>query len=237
MKQSAAILLFIVFLAFGCTKKQIPSTVIYGLDYYPTTQNKFVVYDVDSTIYIEIPKDTITYRYRIKEKIADTFTDNEGQPAIRLERYIKKYDPAKPYDSIAWSVKEVWLVNATDKTIQVVEGNIRYTKLIFPVSERASWDGNAQNTQGQQLYMYDYIDKAETINNNVLQNVLSVKQYQFRTLISYQNYTEKYAKGVGLVYREIQNILSNSIVANIPVEGRIESGLIYKQTLVTYGYE
>jgi hypothetical protein len=136
-----------------------------------------------------------------------------------------------------WIIKEVWLVNADQKTIQVVEGNIRYTKLIFPVSANSSWNGNAGNTMPEQLYTYDYIDMKETINGTVLQNVLSVKQNEFRTLISYEKETEKYAKGIGLVYREIYNILSNTIVQNVPVENRIESGLIYTQTLVTYGYE
>ena len=83
----------------------------------------------------------------------------------------------------------------------------------------------------------DYINKKETINGNLLEKVLLVKQKDYRTLISYEYYVEKYAEGVGLVSREIKDLLSNSIIANKPVEDRIESGIIYKQTLVTYGYE
>jgi len=207
-----------------------------GLDYYPTTQGKFVVYDIDSSAYFELSP-AINLKYRIKEKIADSFTDNEGNPAIRLERYIKMYNPNKSYDSIPWTIKEVWMINANNKSVQVVEGNIRYTKLIFPVQLNASWNGNARNTIGEWNYTYDYIDKPETINGNSLQKVLMVKQKEFRTLISYEKYIEKYAKGTGLVYREINDIYSNNVIPGIPVEGRIEKGVIYKQTLVTYGYE
>lgn len=222
----------------ACIKKRIPvSETIYGVDYYPTTQNKFVVYDVDSLVYIEIPKDTLVYKYRIKEKLADRFNDNEGKPAIRLERYIKRYNANKPYDSLPWVMKEVWMVNADSKNVQVSEGNVRYIKLTFPVTTSASWNGNATNTQAEELYTYDYIDRPENINGNALSNVLQVKQKEFRTLISYEKKAEKYAKGVGLVYREISNILSNNIVPGVPVENRIESGIVYKQTLVTYGYE
>lgn len=238
MKISLFISISSCLLFFSCAKKKIPeSSSLLGLDYYPTTIGRYVVYDVDSTIYNSLTQDTIVTKYRIKEKITELFTDNEGQDALRLERFIKKYNPNKPYDSIAWTIKEVWMVNANKKSVQVVEGNVRYTKLIFPVQQGASWDGNAKNTIGEWMYTYDYIDKAETIGSKQVDKVLNVKQKNYRTLISYQNYNEKYAKGIGLVYREITDILSNNVIANVPVEGRIEDGLIYKQTLVTYGNE
>ncbi len=222
----------------SCSKKNVPAAdSLLGLDYYPTAAGKFVVYEVDSTVYTDLPQDTISYKYRIKEKMADSFTDNQGQPAIRLERYIKKYNPAVPYDSMAWSLKEVWMVNATNTSIQVVEGNVRYTKLVFPVREKMTWNGNAFNTLGEWQYMLDYAGRAETINNNALGSVLRVKQKDFKTLISYQGYFEKYAKNIGLVYRQITDISSNNIVPGVPVDNRIESGLIYTQTLINHGHE
>jgi hypothetical protein len=129
------------------------------------------------------------------------------------------------------------MVNANQQSIQVVEGNMRFTKLIFPVEENVVWNGNANNTIGDWQYRIDYVDRSETINNKKLEKVLLVKQKDFRTLISYQFYSEKYARGVGLVQRDIINISSNKIVANVPVEKRIEIGFIVKQTLVNYGYE
>ena len=238
MKPRSFIFIILSILLFSCAKKKVPdSTALLGLDYYPTTIGKYVIYNVDSILYNSLTQTTVTVKYQIKEKITELFSDNEGQEALRLERYIKKYNAAKPYDSIPWVIKEVWLINATNKSIQVVEGNVRYTKLIFPIQQNSSWNVNAKNTLGEWLYSYFVIDKAETIGSVKLDKVLTVKQKEYRTLISYQNYTEKYAKGVGLVYREITDILSNNVIANVPVEGRIEDGLIYKQTLVTYGYE
>ncbi len=221
----------------SCKKDTVDSTSILGLDYYPTKIGKFVVYDVDSTVYNDLTLDTITYKYRIKEKFVANFTDNEGKLAIRLERYIKMYNPNKSYDSIPYTIKEVWMINADEKKIQVVESNIRYTKLIFPVELNANWKGNANNNSGQTIYSYLSIDKAETVGSTALKNVLTVKQHDDRTLISVKYYVEKYAKDVGLVYREIKDIYSNTVVANIPVEQRIEKGLIYKQKLVSYGNE
>jgi hypothetical protein len=227
-----------LFLAVSCIKKKIPADdSLLGLDYYPTEQGKFVIYDVDSTVYIDLPVDTIVYKYRVKEKLADSYTDNEGNPAIRLERYIKMYDPNKSYDSIPWTVKEVWMINANKKSIQILERSVRYTKLIFPIQEKATWDGNAKNTIGEWDYTYDYIDKKETINNVSLDKVLLVKQKDLRTQISLERYSEKYAKGMGLVYREIIDVKNADVVNSQPVENRIKTGLIYHQTIVASGHE
>jgi hypothetical protein len=232
------LILIIGFLFFSCTKKKIPANdSLLGLEYYPTTQGKFVIYDVDSTVYTDLPLSSVNTKYRIKEKIADSFTDNEGKPAIRLERYIKKFNPVKSYDSIPWTIKEVWMVNADKRSIQVLERDMRYTKLIFPVEENASWNGNARNSIGEWQYTYAYIDKKETLNSVVLEKVLLVNQFELRTLISYQSYKEKYAKNIGLVYREIYDIYSNNVIQGVPVEDRIQNGTIYKLTIVSSGYE
>lgn len=237
MNFKVVIVCFTVIL-FGCVKKKVQNTEgLLGLAYYPTTEGKYVIYDVDSIVYTDLPLDTVINKYRIKEKIADTFTDNEGKPAIRLERYIKVYDPKKSYDSIPWSIKEVWMVNADKKSIQVSERDVRYTKLIFPIQEKAIWNGNVRNTLGEWEYSYDYVDKAETINGLQLEKVLKVKQFDLRTLISLKVYTEKYAKDIGLVYREMTDLSSNTVISGVPVENRIVYGLQYKQKIVSYGQE
>ena len=238
MERLLAIVIALCLCLAGCTKKTNPyNEGLLGLDYYPLTIGKYVVYDVDSIIYTQLPKDTIEYHYRIKEKITDTYTDNTGQLAYRIERYIKPYNPKQSYDQMNWTMKEVWMMNADSKKVQVQESNIRYTKLIFPVQEKASWNGNATNSNGEWNYVYDYIDRTETLNTLKLDKVLMVKQKEYRTAIGYQYFYEKYAKGIGLVSREMIDLQSQTILAGVPVEGRIGSGYTYKQTLVTYGFE
>ena len=215
----------------------VDATTVLGLEYYPTAIGKFVVYDIDSTVFDELSQTSKLHKYRIKEKFTENFTDNEGRPAIRIERYIKKYNASKSYDSIPYVIKEVSMVNTDNKKIQVVESNLRYTKLVFPIKAGTSWNGNANNTLGELTYSYSSIDKAETINGNSLGKVLFVIQRDDKTLIAQQYYTEKYAKGVGLVYREIKDIYSNNVISGVPIEQRIERGVIYKQVLVSYGNE
>lgn len=226
----------IVFVA-ACAKKSIVSSVNQGTEYYPTKIGKYVIYDVDSLVYVQLPKkDTLKYKYRIKEKLTENFTDNQGKQAIRMERYIKWYNPLKSYDSIPWKIKEVWMINADASSIQVVESNVRYTKLVFPVVEKTTWNGNAFNSIGESEYKYDYVNLTETIGGNKFNKVLLVNQKYYDTKISLQNYNEKYAAEVGLVSRQMINVLSNSINA-LPILQRIETGVVYTQNFVSSGYE
>jgi hypothetical protein len=218
----------------SCTKEQaLPDEPVTGKEYYPLTTGKFVVYQVDSVVYTEIPRDTLTYTYLLKEKITDAFTDNTGNEAYRLERYVKTGTTA---DSQPWRLKEVWMVNAINNSIQVVEDNKRYTKLVFPVVVDKSWNGNAFNSDPVKNYRYDYVDRSESFAGTA-HTVLRVRQFEFRTKISYELNAEKYAKQVGLVEKKVVSIFSNSVVPGTEVEQRLENGLVYKQTMIAYGYE
>jgi hypothetical protein len=229
----------ILIVAFAsCKKKSAPAPVIdVGTDYYPTAIGKYVIYEADSTVYDEFTHLPTNYKYQIKEKIEEQFTDNEGKPALRLMRYIKKYDPNVAYSAMPWTIKSAWMVNVSATDVEVVEENIRFTKLIFPVKEGSTWDGNAKNTIGEWTYTYLGIDAPQTINSVYFDKALTVKQKDYRTLISYQYYIEKYARGTGLVYREITDLYSGTVVTGVPVENRIEKGTIYRLTVISYGNE
>lgn len=224
-------------LVLSCKKKETTPPDL-GYDYYPTLVGRYIEYDADSTIYDEITFQPTNYKYRIKEKIEEQFTDSEGKTAFRLVRYIKKYDSTKTYDQTPWAVKDAWQVNAHPNNLEVVEENVRFTKLAFPVKQDAKWNGNVWNTMGEWDYTYSYVDQPEAFGSLSFDKVLMVKQKDFRTLISDQYYVEKYAKGLGLVYREIIDIQypvtpMSTAVPDIPNK----QGTIYTLKIVNYGYE
>lgn len=175
----------------------------------------------------------------------EEYVDNQGRSALKLVRYIKKYDALVSYDNMPWLIKDVWSCIRTTTTYEVVEEDIRFTKLIFPVKEDAVWNGNANNTLGKLDYKYNYFDNSETINSVLFEKVLLVEQKddKSKNAIHRQYYIEKYARDFGLIYREIKDLYSNTIKTFpngggiIPVEQRIEKGVIYKQTYVSHGFE
>ena len=233
----------LVFVAFACKKKtEDPPDV--GYAYAPENIGKYIIYDVDSVHYDDFFHDTTYYKYRIKEKLEEVYVDNQGRNAIKLVRYIKKYNDTIGYDNIPWTVKDVWNYTKTATTLEVVEEDVRFTKLVFPVKEEATWNGNANNTIGDWEYNYAYTDRAETINGTAFDNVLMVTQKddKNKNAIHREYYVEKYAKEIGLVYREIKDLYSNVVTLNPngtikPVEQRITSGVTYKLTYITHGYE
>ncbi len=240
MKYLSCIFIVLIGLSHaGCKKKKTEAPPDVGYGYAPDILGKYVVYDVDSTVFDDFAKDTLYYKYRIKEKLEETFTDNQGRTAIRLVRYVKRYDPAKSYDQIPWTLKDVWNYTRTTTSLEVVEENVRYTKLVFPVKTDVSWNGNAQTTQPSMDYKYIFTDQKHTVNGTVFDDVLCVEQKddKRKNVIHRQYYIEKYARNIGLVYREMTDVYSNAVVAGVPVEQRIEKGIIYKLTYIAHGIE
>jgi len=231
--------LLLALLAVGCKKKKSEEPPDLGYSYAPALVGKYVIYDVDSTVYDDFAKDTLYYKYRIKEKLTETFTDNQGRTAIKLVRYIKRFDPAKSYDQMNWTLKDVWNYTRTATSLEVVEENVRYTKLVFPVKNDQSWNGNALNTQPEMTYKYLFTDQKHVVNGMTLDGVLCVEQKddKRKNVIHRQYYIEKYARDIGLVYREITDVYSNTVVAGVPVEQRIEKGIIYKLNYISHGME
>lgn len=216
-----------------------------GYAYAPAVLGKYIVYDVDSTIYDDFNNDTVYYKYRIKEKLEENYIDNQGRQAIRLVRYIKMFDSTVSYDNMPWIVKDVWVYTKTNTTLEVVEEDVRFTKLVFPVAEKVTWNGNAHNTIGEWEYKYAYIDNQESINGITFDKVLQVTQKDDKgiNVIHREYFIEKFAKDIGLVYKEIKDLYSNTPTIDsithqvVPVEQRITKGVIYKMTYISHGYE
>jgi hypothetical protein len=133
----------------------------------------------------------------------------------------------------------VWQVNVTNRNVEIVEENIRFVKLIFPVKKNSTWNGNSTNTMEEWDYKYSYMDNKETIGGIQFDKVALIIQKHFPTKISREDYSEKYAKDIGLVYREIIDLEyksvypENTLWQNIPDK----SGVVYSATVVSYGNE
>lgn len=233
------ILLFTGLGIFSCKKKKEPEKVDLGEAYYPAVIGKYVVYDVDSIVYDEFTFDSTHYKYQVKEKVEAEFTDPAGKQAFKLHRYIKKFNAAVSYTAMPWTIKDVWQFNHTGKTLEVVEENIRFVKLIFPVKESSTWNGNATNTLGEMEYKYLFVDQPETINGHNFEKVALIEHKNFPTLISREYFAEKYAKNVGLVYREIIDLKMPGVVSLTvqPINIAQKSGVIYTSRVVSYGTE
>jgi hypothetical protein len=257
MKQIIGVLLFSAILSgafFSCKKDENPSPDM-GYNYFPDKVGSYTVYNVDSFYYDDFssPVTIDTFKFQLKEKIQSSYPDNQNRTTLRLERYIRNYNPAIPYSSLPWILKDVWAANRTTTTAEKVEENVRYVKLAFPVKEGQTWNGNAQNTNPEWDYTYQFFDQKRTIGGITFDSVLQVNQIVYQDLIQQRHYIEKYARNVGLVYKQVIDVESqppnlsliplefqddtlDSFYAK-PILQRIDSGVIYSYTISSFGTE
>lgn len=226
MKLQLYIILFIILIT-SC-KKQESVKITTDFTYCPLVVGNWVSYDVVD-INIDKPSDVNdTITYQIKELVESSYSDNNEQ-VYRIERYIKLND------STSWVIKDVWFANYTSNSFQKVEENIRYVKIAFPVTLNKTWNGNAYNINDSKDYEITSLDLPETINSLPFDSVLHVTQLNVSNLIEKKLEIEKYAKNIGLVYKELTDIYSDQIIQGTPIEERIKTGTIYKMTVTDYG--
>lgn len=211
------IAIILLLFATSCEKQGEAEDFYY--DYFPIEIGRYVVYDVDETIY---DLQTTSEQYQIKELIESEFTDNLGRPSLRVERY------KRATDADDWEIKDVWYFTRTASNAEKVEENVRYVKLSFPVRNYQEWDGNIYNTENEWLYYYDSIGDDRTINGLNFDKTIKVVQRDNSNLIEQEEAYEIYAKNIGLIYRKLIDLDFN----NSQITGRELS-----QTVIGYGKE
>ena len=223
-------------LFFSCKKdKTVEAPINYGYNYFPDEVGNYVIYQVDSIAQDDISNKHDTTRYLLKELIASVFTDLSGRPTLRIERYFKFYNKNIPYDQMPWSAPRVWFANKTSSGLQRVEENIRYLKLIFPVKKGRKWNGNVYNILGEKDYEIDSADVAMQVNNLLFDSVAVVKQYQEINLVQYQVEKEKFARNIGLIYKQRDSLSINPRNGNDfpPYDDTV--GYFFTQKIISYG--
>jgi len=197
-----------------------PSGLIYS--YFPTNTGHEVIYDVSLITKNPFNGAEDTSIYQIKEVIESTFLDDEGRPTQRLERYRRD----NPND--AWVISDVWTSTLTTTRVEKKEENITYVKMVFPINYTVTWNGNSLNTEEPLEYSFDNIHQPDFLGGINFDSTLTVMQQndEFYNESFYK--IEKFAPGVGLIYKE-----DNEIVFQKPLSG-IKSQTLYKETIVSW---
>jgi hypothetical protein len=209
--------LFIIALFFTSCKKEneILSPITVG-DYYPLKVGNYISYDLDSILFVNFGTLRKVVSYKAQDRVSDTIVDNLGRKSFKVMRYIRK-DATFP-----WVYNLTFLVTNTGRSIEVVENNLRFIKLAYPLTQGFSWKGNTFiNTTSIEPdiryldnwdYTYDSVNVPLSLNGLTIDSSLMVLQRdEFTgqdpslpgTLYAEKNYaTEKYGKGIGLIYKE-----------------------------------
>lgn len=214
------IFFLILIINFSCDPEEYSEVKSYQ-DYFPIEIQKEKKFLVTNIIHNSFGKDTSSYY--LKEIITESFIDLEGDTAYRIHRYWRN-DTTQTYE-----IKDVWVVKKSENSIQQLEENIRFTKLIFPINKNSFWNGNAFNNLGYQEYSVQSIHTGFNLNNLIFDSCVSINQNYKSNLLEYENSQEVYSLGLGLVYKEVIIIQINN--GNLT---DITQGNEYIQELIEY---
>jgi len=193
-------------------------------DYLPLEVGKYITYRVDSLVPNPLFNATLeTHSYQVKHVVDAQVPDNLGRPSYRIFRFKRNADGTGP-----WSAAGSYFITPLTNQIETVETNLRFIKLREPMREGFSWKGNAylpenpfqalgynitvDNSMGTWDYTYDLFEPETQINGQTYNDVWTVEQVdesqgdpdQFPDVYANRTrFVEKYAKNVGLVYRQL----------------------------------
>jgi hypothetical protein len=200
----------------SCSKSSETLTLGDIRSYNLQQPGKYIIYQLDSLVFINFGKKDTTISYQIKDSVAAQITDNLGRTAFRIMRFIRKTA------ANAWTPTNTFMTVPTDNTIEFVENNLRFIKLKQPLRDGFSWKGNAYidtRSSGSPYaflddwdYFYQNMNAKITLGSLTVDSTITVNQadttYGNRNDIdtySERNYgLEHYAKGIGLVYRKLE---------------------------------
>jgi hypothetical protein len=230
---------------FSCDSEPDNFSIEQGTEYYPLAVGKYWIYKVDSTIFDPNGDSTVSFSTTfVKEEITDTLLDNEGNVAFRYERY------ERSADTLPWQVKKVFTATLDGKQAIRTEDNLRFIKMTFPLRENNRWNGNAYfdpslivTVAGESLEMFksweykiEAVGKADTVGTFAFEAVTVVEEAASENLIELRSSLAKYAKGIGLVYRELWILDTQCIEAcdGQSWEEKAEKGFILKQYILEH---
>lgn len=203
---------------FSCkSDKEDLSGITMGNDFYPTEIGKYIVYDYDSVIYDDLLETAIPRTGQVRYEVADTFRDASGRLSYTI-KVLSRVNNTDDYIS-----NDVISVTPTENLVEFQQKNLSFIKMVFPVSNGKSWNGNAliptndpdpaykefDNEAWNYTYANfdtDYQPSAKlyehTVTVNQIDDVLNDPEAE-PSAYAYKNFSkEVYAYNVGLVYKE-----------------------------------
>jgi hypothetical protein len=240
--------IFLVSLLFltaviGCKKSYTyPSDKV--SDYTSFQVGKYITYRLDSLVFINFGTEAATFSYLARDVVDDSITDNSGRPSWRIVRYI-----SDTTGTAEWSPIETYMVTLTNNSLEMVENNLRYIKLVSPIVNGFTWSGNSYIDTRSAFsdfifldgwnYVYDSVGMPFNAFNTEIPNTITIQQVNDSSgsvsdsVFSTKTFSEEvYAKGIGMIYKNFLHWEFQPPNANVPVGSTAGYGI--KLTIVDH---
>lgn len=210
----------------SCRKDKDSVPLPTGIEYFPTDIGLYKIYDVHL---IQYSNDTIDTTFQIKEVIHDTF-HFKNTVVYELYRFYRS-DESK-----AWPLQpdSVWSFTTDLNQITIQEGSVHFVRLVFPLSNNKTWDGNTQNTYRQDDFTVSNFDKPYVVNTHTFPQTCTVIEEQSKNLVFKDYRTRIYAKGVGMIFKYYESLRYNTEAPFVGSD-KVDYGSIREEKLIEYG--
>jgi hypothetical protein len=221
----SSLLIFISFLAYNSCKKETVTATPISLNYFPTGVGSWREYEVDSIYHGDNDNNNddsvYSYHFYIREIIDSVFEDIQGRTIQSIKRY-RRNDTLQ-----SWSLSNVWTQFLSPVNAYRTEDNISLHKLSFPINSSVTWNANDANTLDEESNFYEYFHEPGKFNYHNFDSTLSVIQADENNYVLRLFGNEIYATGVGLVYKERDELHKKN--------GIVVSGLEYRMVISAFG--
>lgn len=210
---------FIILLLVSCKKENTTFTTTSVDAYFPLRVGKLIIYDLDSTVFTNFNQTETVRHYQAQYKVQDSTTDNLGREGYTIYRYLRSDSTQN------WTMDNVFTVFPTDNLVECIQDNLRFIKLAAPVDNGFSWKGNSYLAfdpyrsyvfanpafMEDWEYTYEDVNKPLTVGTQTFDSTVTVLEVADSTgdpkvpgtEYAEKTYSiEKYAKGVGLIYKD-----------------------------------
>ena len=196
--------------------------------YFPLQRGQFHVYAVQE-IHHSSASEPLALSYEMMTEVVDSFPSAPNQHTYVVHRS-KRADEGQP-----WQPLDTWSVRKNEYEVIVSEGNTSFVKARFPVSPGTRWNGNALNALGADEYAFADVDEPMQIGGMTFEKTVTIEQERNGDQIVFRDERhEVYARGVGLVYREIiqLNYCTDDACLGQQV---VEEGIEIRMAITQYG--
>lgn len=164
-------------------------------NYYPLEPGRYVVYAVQEERY-SLSAPPVRQTYQVKEAIGPAYTDVARQPAYRLLHYHRSTD-AQP-----WQADSVGSVRRSGAELIRTEQGQEVVKLMFPIRDDLSWNGNRYNATGNDTYTVRNSGRPFRVVDTTYARTATVVMQNDSTLVAQHKRIDVYGQSVGLIYKE-----------------------------------
>jgi len=210
---------FIILLLASCKKETVTFTTASVNDYFPLQVGKYITYNLDSTVFTNFNQTETIRHYQAKYKVEAQTTDNLGRNGYTIYRYLRADSTQN------WTTDNTFTAFPAENSIEYIQDNLRFIKLMAPIDEGFSWKGNSYlafdpyrsyvfaNPAFMEDWNYTYqdVNTPLTVNSETFDSTITVFEVADSTgdpkvpgtEYAEKTYSiEKYAKDVGLIYKD-----------------------------------